>query len=294
MRIFAAILLSFVTLLLWEPLTVRAFTISPARYLVTVDPGGQQKISLTVKNDEAENLVFKFSVTGMVVDSAGRPRFGNGIDEAENWVKPEVGTLLIVSGGQKKINFIIRVPSGASPGAHYVGLTVQPEEPLGGQENLIGRLISLVNLQVAGEVNENLEIIRWRGKKSLTGQERWDFDLEFKNNGTIEVPLSGTVTVKNWRGQDLFSIPLTMGNPLLAHATRSLTPSIEAGQRLNFPGFYSVQAQITYGKTKQVVSATTTLWYFPRQILITSGLILLVLTTLIIWRKKIRSKFYSI
>ena len=89
------------------------------------------------------------------------------------------------------------------------------------------------------------------------------FDLNLKNNGTIEVLMRGTAAVRNWRGEEIFSEPIILGNKLLAGSKRVLHPEIILKNRINFPGFYSAQIKINYGRTNQTVSAIASVWYFP-------------------------------
>ena len=87
--------------------------------------------------------------------------------------------------------------------------------------------------------------------------------MGFKNNGTIEVQLAGIVAIKNWRGEEIFSEPIILGNKLLAGSKRVLQPEIILNNRISLPGLYQAQVKINYGRTNQAVSAIAYVWYFP-------------------------------
>ncbi|MFA5061609.1 MAG: hypothetical protein WC526_00470 [Patescibacteria group bacterium] len=228
-----------------------AFSISPTRTLITADPGTSQTVSVTINNNGTNYSAFIFKVLGAVEDEKGRPVFGTGIEVAENWV---------VSLGDGK--FLVKIPKDAAPGSHYLGLAVIPTAETRGKISLNTQLVSLLTIQVSGVVHEAVSINNWKVEKKLA-ENGWVFELGLVNNGNIEVPLSGSVVIKDFRGVKVFSSDINLGNKLLAGSSRNLKPEIGAGSGVVWPGLYKVQVNVTYGKTGQLVSAVYDLWYFP-------------------------------
>ncbi len=271
-----------VSLLIVSP--ARAFGVSPVRYLVTVDPGERQSVSVTVKNDEPKAKKFVFSVVGVQDDGAGHPLFAVGLDPAEGWVKPEIGETTISSGQKKKIIFNVAVPQGAAPGSHYLGLAVEATPDLAGQTVIAGRLTVLLVLQVAGIVKESVSL-RSEIPAAIAMKKEWPLIVELKNNGTIETPITGRAIIRNWRGQTVFSAPLVLGNQLIPGAYRQIISRIVA-DKIRWPGLYETEAEIKYGKTNQTISSTARLWYLPLESIIGVGLIVLLLFILKFLRRK--------
>lgn len=270
----------------------RAFEISPVKALLTVDPGISQtifvKISATsplggVSGSASGGNVFKLSVLGMMQDEDGKPVFARGVDAAESWVYPEDNLVNLKSGETKSVNFIIKIPSDAVSGSYYLGLAVEPVLEKNDQASLTARLVSLLTLQVKGLVQESVMVEKWEAISGITGSKDLKFDLNLKNNGTIEVLMRGEISIRNWRGETIFSEPIILGNKLLAGSKRVLHPEIILKNDINLPGLYSAQLKINYGRTNQTVSAIAYFWYFPmwsRVVLGTAGLVLIFLAVL--------------
>ncbi len=275
----------------------RAFEISPVKYLFTVDPGTSQTAVVKIKNTEKNNLAFKLNVLGMSQDENGRPVFSRGIDVAESWVYPENNLVNIKFGEIKSVNFIIKIPADAVAGSYYLGLSVEPVLEKTGGTGLATRLVSLLTLQIKGMVQELVLIEKWEPSASLQNDleiRKLKFDLGLKNSGTIEVLMKGTVAIRNWRGEEIFSEPIILGNKLLAGSRRVLHPEIILKNNISLPGLYSAQIKINYGLTNQVVSSISYIWYFPMWSKIVLGIVTLILVLLIVLMvkrsRKIRSR----
>lgn len=288
-------------------LPAAAFGITPVKFLLTVEPGTSQTVVVKIQNTPpfisslkgegkgvGLNLTFKLSVLGMKQDEDGKLVFSRGIDAAENWVYPENNLVNIKSGETKSVNFIIKIPTEAVAGSHYLGLAVEPvfkkddqaSPPGGEQASLQTRLVSLLTLQVKGLVEESVQVEKWASLAGITDKKNWKFDLSLKNSGTIEALLRGTIVIRNWKGEEFFSEPIILGNKLLAGSKRVLQPEITLRNDINLPGLYSAQVKINYGRTNQTVSAISYVWYFPRWSKIVLALPALLIAFLIFWRVK--------
>lgn len=253
-----------------------AITINPVRYLVTINAGDSRIVSVNVKNDEGVEKVFKFSVLGAMQDEKGRPLFKQDIDIAETWVRPENEQMAIKPAEEKEVKFIIIVPAGAGPGAHYLGLAVE-DKGGGGNVGLSGRLLTLLNLQVSGIVKEDLKIEKWQSKHKITCQKKWPFSLEIKNNSNIDVSLEGGTTVHSWTGKEIFRQPIKIGNSLLPDTKRVLETDVYVGGQIFWPGYYKIKSMVVYGRTQQIASAEFGILYVPWWSLLIIGLLVLLI-----------------
>ena len=272
-------------------LPARAFEISPVKSLFTVDPATSLTVVVKIKNTppfipplkgEGQGAGFKLSVFGMSQDEKGGPVFSRGTDTAESWVYPENNSVNLKSNETKSVNFIIKIPADAVAGSYYLGLSVEPVSQKGDQVSLATRLVSLLTLQVKGLVNESVAIEKWAPFAGVTGEKKWKFDLSLKNSGTMEVLLRGAIAVRNWKGEELFSEPIILGNKLLAGSRRVLQPEIVLKNGVNLPGLYQAQVKINYGRTNQVVSAIAYIWYFPQWSKVASALLSIILLAVVI------------
>lgn len=274
LKYFLYTLVIFIFVIAAKP--ARAFEISPVKSLFTIDPGISQtmviKISATspssgVSVSPMGEKMFKLNVLGMMQDENGKPVFSRGVDLAESWVYPENNLINIKSGETKPVNFIIKIPADAAAGSYYLGLTVEPVLEKTNQNSLNTRLVSLLTLEVKGLVRESVIIEKWissAGWRNDLEIKKLKFDLNLENNGTMEILMVGSVAIRNWRGEEIFSQPIILGNKLLASSKRALHPEINLKNNISLPGLYSAQVKINYGRTNQIVSAITDIWYFPK------------------------------
>ncbi len=270
-------------------LPAQAFSITPVKALLTVDPGTSQTIVLKIKNTEKNNLTFKLNVLGVTQDENGKPVFSRGSSLAESWVYPENNLVEIKSGETKSVNFIIKTPADAVAGSYYLGLSVEPVLAKTSQSSMTPNLISLLTLEVKGLVRESVNIEKWEAVAGVSGNKTWNFNLNLKNDGTIDVLMQGKITIKDWKGDDIFSEPIILGNKLLAGAKRVLHPQVILKNDINLPGLYLAQIKINYGRTQQTVLATVYVWYLPvwsKIVLAIIGLGIIFLATVIITRPK--------
>lgn len=249
-----------------------AFTISPAKILLTMDAGSEKTVSLNVKNDEKKDIPFSLYAVGMKQDELGRSVFTNEKTGAVEWVNPEENRIELKSGESKNVNFRVAVPNGSFPGSYFFGLAVEPEVGVGEEVGLKGKSAAIVLLQVAGIVNESLDIENWHGDRVLLfGNKNWRFNLRCKNVGNIDLPMQAKVEVIGWNGNIAGSEEIDMGNRLLSGTSRQLRPSLNIYKNLMWPGPYEARATIVYGRTGQTAAATDTIWYFPGWILGLAG-----------------------
>ncbi len=280
--------------------SAQAFTITPTKYVITVDPGTKSQLTVKVTNTDNSPVTIQPSVTGLAQDSLGRPIFGANIDQAESWVSVgENGRLPLLSPGEATtLTYTIRVPVGAAPGSHYVGLVVNAL-PLttttnAGSSNgtgLSGRLVTLVSIQVAGTAHEELAthlVVR----SPVIGSQALSLLIALENQGNIEVPLAGKLRFSDWLGRHQGEAKINLGNELLSGATRQLTyqatlpnpwtswlqsspapttvadftpdqPVTSFTHLFRWPGKYTVALDIAFGKTRQTSTRTVDVWYLP-------------------------------
>jgi hypothetical protein len=265
-----------------------ALVISPARFNVTIEPGASQNLIIKIKNDEAQKVDLNLKVLGAKQDEYGRPLFFSGIEKAEEWVKPKTNKITVGASQEKNAEFLIEIPKQIIPGSHYLGLAVeQIQTENSNQVGLSGRLVALLTLRITGNITEDANFVKWTGR-NFTWNKEWPFVLELKNQGNIEVALTGETAIKNWRGKEIFRQPVFLGNSLLAGAIRFNSGKVKIGDKIKWPGLYQTEMRITYGQSEKRISKVFYIWYFPKW----SAAAFFAMMFIILWRmiRKIRRK----
>ncbi len=275
-----------IVLFLLLPKIANAFSISPIKYTVTIAAGGEQMISLTVKNDKTATVNYNLLVLGAKQNNAGSPIFESGLSEAENWVGPETEFISLGGGKEKTVNFLINIPGGAYPGFYYLGLAVQERNLKVSGIGLSGRLVSILSLQVAGEAREILQINEWRKEKTAAGGQ-WSFKAGLENKGNVDLPLRGEMVVGNWRKKAIGRQTVYLGNNLLPATTRNLSLNFNQ-EKLPWSPWYWVSLEANYGRTGQRLAATYLVWGRPWWFL-PAALIIIIIGCWFLFRRIKRS-----
>lgn len=265
-------------------LPAQAFTVAPARLTITVEGGSAATVKVTVSNPEASAIAITPRVVGVKQDEQGRTLLGKEFDEAEGWVQAEASSVRVPAGGKREVVFSVVAPFGTAPGSHYVGLALAAASEGSGTVQLTGELVSLLTIQVAGVVNERLEIIEWKVPRLITAGGFVPATIVMSNTGTIEVPLAGQVAITSLRGREIFSGPLPLGNKLLALSTRRLEQPIDVPSGSMSLGLYRASLRVTYGLTQQTVVRSAFIWFVPIWSLGIAGVFLLGFMVFIVSR----------
>ncbi|TAN34267.1 hypothetical protein EPN28_00245 [Patescibacteria group bacterium] len=288
---FVALLLAMTLL----PSPVSAVSISPSKAFVTIDPGASQTMILKIKNDGPRDARYKLLVLGAKQNENGDLFYGANFWPAETWVQPESNVVEVGAGQERKVIFEINAPRDAAPGSNYLSLQVEPSSSAGaGGVQLQARVASLLILQVAGSVREELEILQWSPRAYSWRKAVWPFELIAQNNGPVEVETAARVVVKNWLGREKIIKEIELGK-ILAGAIRvshqevkphgvvyckGLCPTIYTpDSKIWLPGRYTVKTEIKYGLTKQTARAEAQVWFWPLWSLL-AGLLLIVVGSL--------------
>lgn len=263
----------FLLLFFLAPRTAGAFSISPVKYAVTIAPGGEEVVSLTIKNDKTETVNYNLLVFGAEQDNNGYPVFKNNVSVAEHWVKPETEFVSISGKQGKTVSFLISIPEGAYPGFYYLGLAVKERNIDEGGVVLSGRLAAILSLQVAGEAREILQINKW---EKSTGSGNWAFSAVLENKGNVDLPLRGEIVVRDWLKREAGRQSVYLGNSLLPNTTRNLLLNFSQ-EKLPWSGWYWTSLEINYGRTGGKAIKTALKWNLP-----VVGLILVIAVIIVL------------
>ncbi len=268
----------------------QAFSVTPVKQVITLEQGASRVVKIKIRNTEKEITKYKTTILGVKQNEQGYPIYGLGIEEAEGWVRAEQEFIEILPGKEMEASFVINVPKESYPGSHYVGLGVEPIL-IGESKNFTGKLVSLLLVEVSGEVTENLAVLSWSGEKDLyVSLNQVKFNTVLKNNGNTELPLKGKLRVYNWLNKEVVESEVYLGGPLLAQNQRKSEVLLPVQKSWYLPGSYRAQLDLIYGRTNQKLSVQYSFWYLPLSWLIVLsiflGLIFLATIRKIISKKR--------
>ncbi len=265
----------------------KAFSISPIKQIVTLEQGTGRVVKIKVRNTERFTTRYKISILGVKQNEEGYPVYGVNIEEAEKWVKSEQEYLEIEPGKEKEASFVINVPKDTFAGSHYVGLSAEPVLEDENSKNFTGKLISLLLLEVSGEVSESLSVLHWSGEKSFyLNLEKVRLNAILQNEGSAELPIKAKVRLYNWLNQKVSESDVFLGNSILPQAKRNTQVLLPQKSSWSLPGAYRAQLDIAYGRTAQKISAQYSFWYVPISWLVILGGIILLITFALFKKRK--------
>jgi hypothetical protein len=251
-----------------QPLSM---AIDPARFEFVTSAG--DTISATVVFSNGTDSPSPIHLEGAdfrPVGEDGKIAVGQVPDDGrslKNWLVPRVTDLVAPGNAKTPIDFAIRVPSDAKPGAYWGVLLLMDQ----GQFHLAP--IMLVN--VAGDAPEGLTVAGIAGATSATGS--LTLVARLRNDGALYEKATVAVVVRNILGTAVAEAEAPAENVLPGSIRRF---AISAGSGL-WPGAYVATVTATYGAEKHRATGRTVVWVRPFALL---GVGLLLLGVWVIYR----------
>lgn len=294
-----------------------ALSIAPKKDYV-IEAGETIKDKLTIRNiDSSQPLQLYMRVIDFTyTDDSGTPKLMLDQNvEPTTWSLRsymDVPESVTVDGGSSSsLDMSISIPENLGAGSYYSAIIYSTTAPDGGNVGLAASGVTLVFVQVPGDVNELLTLKKF-GAYNATGNNYVNFTMDepkviaytLENKGNVTEAPVGSITLKNWFGQE-YSIDDVNPRKSLAliGQTRTFQACIKkAGDDANFkgtdgekdscvaaglwPGYYHASLDLYYGQngnlTQEIVK-TGYFWYLPLWFLVLVIIVLLALA-FYIWR----------
>jgi len=255
-------MITIIFCLILFPIKVGAFSISPLKYHVTLDAGATNHVvTIKIKNEENEKNFYNLNVLGARQLDDGRIIYGSEYSIAENWVRPEKTAIELLPGEEKNVNFLINVPTSAKSGSHYLGLAVGLNTlKVNGDIGIAGQVVSILLLQVAGVVNESVNVQSWQLSDGIFSG-KFESIISVENNGSVGAPISGYAVVRNYFGNEVYKKEIGLSGTLLPRSMLRSKDIIDLPFGFYWPGPYSVELHINYGLTGQKISLIKPVWF---------------------------------
>jgi hypothetical protein len=266
--------------------------ISPPSYELSANPGDALTNSIRVDNTQNQSLDVTVNVRNFT--ALGEEGEVNLTDQDSTyslakWITVTPSSATIAAGQSQVFQYTVQVPSNAEPGGRFGSIVFKTSaKPIIGQSGVsIGQEIgSLIFLKIAGNVTERSSIVGFQTADKINQYKPVNFTLRLKNDGNVHIKPTGTITVTNFFGKKVATIPLDSHN-VLPGAIRRMEAQWKDG-RFIF-GKYTATASVTYGSDKQIITASTSFWGLPYTImLVCLGALILIGLGLYRARRRIR------
>jgi len=275
----------FISSLLLFAYNANALSITPTRYAVTLEPGAEHQVTITIINDSATAANLKTLIEPFSIDTVtGRPLFG-GSDDAVAWIDISPRKFALGPGEQTTITFAIRIPKDAEPGAHYLGLFAQSQSSAGTGITAGSKIGSLLFLYVAGDARESLVRRSFLSTQRLYFFSSPTISLDVINDGTIHVVPTGDIVLWDMWDRKIDSVSVNPKN-------------IKVFPRTSFHRFFTYKdlssavvgpvtayATLQYGLTNQTMTATTTFWMIPVPLVVAVVVVFLCIYFIFFYRR---------
>ncbi len=289
-----------------QPNTGSGLNLSPTRTELKINPGGKDKITITLRNVSGVDIVAKVEVNDFTSDNiTGEPKIDT--DTSKQTAQSIRSFLVGVSDvdlkkdEKKDVTINIEVPLKAVAGAYYgvirysaVPVVEGQQKP--GQVALTASVGSLVLLEVPGNVTDQIQV---KSVKVYSGskdhQKTSSFFLNTPNQVGITIKNSGNgfskpfgkVIISDMSGKQVFSYEINNTDPkanILPDSERVFKDDIK---NIKWPGRYTINASLSSGTSGQLVNYSVSFYYMPLWFLIALiiVLVLIILAGMMLFRK---------
>jgi hypothetical protein len=236
---------------------VQAFSVSPLRHTMVVDPGKTAVAEVEVFNieDTAIKLVPEIDAFRIHPDT-GHAQFGE-IDDAKGWIVVNTNEFTLGPKEKKIVRFTVNVPPGTVPRSHYLGLFLK-EKSFNSQIAIGKRIGTLLFLHVGGDVQEKMELQNFSILKTKTKKL---VSIQTINTGSIHLIPAGTIEFFNIFGKKVAEKQVNFeGRKVLPGGVWRNSLSLND---LKY-GILYVHLNLNYGLTEQKITEKITFWNFSK------------------------------
>ena len=285
----------FLLFVLVLPLSASALTISPAKFVLSADPGEIITSTINIRSDLDATVTFYPTFLGFTMKGGGgEPFFLEDTIDLASWIKTEPEAITVKPGETRGVSIIINIPEDADPGGHYAAIFWSSANPKGGGAGSVGvmtRVGALILLEVSGDVVESAELLDF----STLNEKRFfthlpiGFNYTLKNMGTVHLSPVGKVIIKNIFGKISATLNINpQGFNVLPNSTRTFDTqnwepkgSAEIEGKGFFSalkremnsfhlGFYRASLDLEYGKEIKTIKSSFSFLILPWRFLILS------------------------
>ncbi len=256
-----------------------------------IDPGETLSGEVTVTNvsDETQTY-YLFSRNVESTDIDGKPRFATGDDETgltlASWVTLTRSQVTLAPGQSDSIGYVISPPANSPPGGHFGAIVLdrQADRVQSSGAGIGFQVASLMNIQINGDIVEDLKITQFSTDRSLYQYPPAIFTTVVENTGSVLQRPVGILTIEDMLGNEVAKLEVNPGGRGGASpgGERRYQTTWEPEEGF-FLGRYDARITVSYGvDRKQSITRETSFWVIPtKELGIAFGGLLLFF--LIVW-----------
>jgi len=279
--------------------------VSPAKVNLKVEPGKTYTQSFRIGNFSGSTKKLYFYTQDFTISNdAGTPMFLENVDPNSNtysltkWIDLPQTEVEIEDESFEDIEVKINIPEDAEAGGHYAAFFTQTEKPEGETGSAIGsvgRIASLILLNVPGNVDEDLDLVSFFANKGVYFEDnpKVTFTTVLKNKGNVHAIPTGVIFVSggnNFNNRNLI-YNQQQGAVLPDAPDRKIEQSFDVVKSSSFPpiGKFNANLIVKYGSQNYELNDHTEFWLIPIKFTVIVLLALLALI-FILWRTALSFK----
>ncbi len=271
-------------------------TVSPARAEVTLAPGEEREVVLTIKNGTLSLLRVDVAFEDIAAEAQQGPQDSPvrllGSDSGTNSLRPFLSTvrtdLMLRPGREESVSVRVAVPSEILPGGRYgsVVFRVSPtDSSLGGEVAVESRIAVPLFVRIEGAVKEEGKLVAFgilNAERFLSSPDEdrpIRFHLSFLNSGDVYLNPHGTISISGFWGEP--SHVLVDPYAVLPGSTRLrevfLTDTLP-------PGPYTATLSLARGYGEDIDTLAVQFFVLPGVITLALILLFVLFLGYLIWR----------
>lgn len=267
-----------------------AFQVAPVVLNQKFDPGTTATLGVTVRNNATAAMGMRVTPAAFAPGQAIDTGYAKAFDAAA-WFEVPQAEFLLTPGESRSISLEVSIPEKAEPGGHYATIyfqsyVPQPENFLAAAE-LSLRIGVQAFLTVSGELSERGSLTPMKVGSLQLAAEPTPLEVGIRNEGNVHVLPNGYVTIRDFLGKSVKTLPLPTGF-VLPGTTRTYPITWEHGLRF---GPHRVQAHVRYGSAQtELVSTVATVWFVPMVVVVPLVLLTLGLLLAFVALRRVRKR----
>ena len=291
-----------------HPMTVSAYIIEdlnfqnegdivvgPGKTEVLLSPGDNYTKEILISNRSGEKKLFTIEVEdfrgsedpGATVEFLGTEK---GPYSLKDYVKPEIGEIILSHGQRLRLPVSISIPQNAEPGGLYGAVMISAsnldeggakieKDTVGTKMIIITRVASLFFVRVKGEVIEAGALKDFKINKDFYEKGPISFNILSENSGNVHLSPYGVIEVKNILGAKVGEAQV---DPWFTMPKSERTREIKWNASFLF-GKYTAKISLNRGYKDIIDTASFSFWVIPWRIILIVSIGLILLIWLLVW-----------
>jgi hypothetical protein len=267
--------------------------ISPVRTQLDMSPGTSKVIAISVRNVSGTDGTFKLVENDFVSrDESGAPSLlldgqANPTHGLKKYMTSS-GTISLKAGEDKNVSVTVSLPKDVPGGGYYGAVRVVPANVSGkGNLSLSGSVASLVLVRVPGDITERMTLAslnavdkKGNAHSLFTSSKNIQAAVRVQNEGNVqEAPTGNVILKKGKKVLGTYSVnPGAEPGNVLPGSIRKFTIKLD---HVGSFGKYTINTNLGYGSSGQLVSGSTSFYVVPMPLLILGIVIVLLILFLI-------------